>query len=105
MLYHRGWYRAVESARSGLNASLLVQHPETKKLYVNFDPQLTELIHEARCLKKLNLDIPEMAHQLFINEEIIKEVRVRYTAVILKMLMLLYSRIFLVTFYYMFWQL
>jgi dynein heavy chain len=78
MLYHRGWYRAVESARSGLNASLLVQHPETKKLFVNFDPQLIELIHEARCLRKLNLEIPELAQQLLISEQHIKDVRIRF---------------------------
>ena len=30
LLYHRGWFRAVEAAKSGLHASLLVRHPETK---------------------------------------------------------------------------
>lgn len=30
LLYHRGWFKAVEAAKSGLNASLLVRHPETK---------------------------------------------------------------------------
>ena len=76
MLYHRGWYRAVETARSGLNASLLVQHPDTKQLYVNFDPQILELIQEAKCLKKLNLEIPEAAMVLSKKEGKIKEYRV-----------------------------
>uniref|UniRef100_A0A4W3JT40 Dynein heavy chain 5, axonemal-like n=1 Tax=Callorhinchus milii TaxID=7868 RepID=A0A4W3JT40_CALMI len=30
MLYHRGWARAVDLARCGLHASLLVRHPESK---------------------------------------------------------------------------
>lgn len=51
MLYHRGWYRAVEAAKSGLHASLLVKHPETEELYVNFDTQIMELIQEAKWLQ------------------------------------------------------
>ena len=78
MLYHRGWYRAVEAARSGLNASLMVRHPETEQLFVNFDPQILELIQEAKYLKKLNLDIPEMALVLCKREESIKETRTGY---------------------------
>ncbi len=51
MLYHRGWYRAVEAAKAGLHASLLVRHPESDDLYVNFDPQILELIQEAKWLQ------------------------------------------------------
>ena len=78
MLYHRGWYRAVEAARSGLNASLMVRHPESEQLYVNFDPQILELIQEAKYLKKLNLEIPEMAVILCQREDSIKTTRVSY---------------------------
>ena len=76
MLYHRGWYRAVETARSGLAASLLVKHPETDKLYVNFDPMILELITEAKCLQKLRLDIPETAVMLNKKGDKIKEDKV-----------------------------
>ena len=34
MLYHRGWLNAVEIARSGMQASLLVIHPETEVGFV-----------------------------------------------------------------------
>ena len=40
MLYHRGWCRAVEAAKSGLNAALLVRHPESGELFVNCDNQI-----------------------------------------------------------------
>lgn len=78
MLYHRGWYRAVETARSGLNASLLVRHPETNQLFVNFDPQILELIQEARYLKKMQLDIPESAYLLAKREAKVQEHFVAY---------------------------
>lgn len=51
MLYHRGWYHICEAAKSGLHASLLVRHPETEELYVNFDPQIIEIIQEAKWLQ------------------------------------------------------
>ncbi|XP_066028864.1 dynein axonemal heavy chain 5 isoform X2 [Pocillopora verrucosa] len=69
LLYHRGWFKAVEAAKSGLNASLLVRHPETKKLFVNFDPQILELIQEAKCMRRLNLEIPEAAQVMCMKEE------------------------------------
>ena len=72
MTYHRAWFRAVETAKSGLNASLLVRHPETNQLFVNFDPQILELIHEAKYLSKMNLGIPEAAVLLCKQEESLK---------------------------------
>ena len=77
MLYHRGWCRAVETARSGLTASLLVRHPDTHQLFVNFDPHILELIQEAKYLKKLNLEIPDSAIILCKKEDKIKEYRVK----------------------------
>ena len=78
MLYHRGWLRAVDAAKSGLNASLLVRHPDTEELFVNFDPQVMELIQEAKCLQALNLDIPETVKALMTKEEEIKTNNVEY---------------------------
>ena len=77
MLYHRGWCRAVETAKSGLSASLLVRHPDTRQLFVNFDPQILELIQEAKYLKKLNLEIPDAALILCKKEDKIKDSQVK----------------------------
>ncbi|CAH1798803.1 unnamed protein product, partial [Owenia fusiformis] len=79
MLYHRGWFRAVDAAKSGLNASLLVKHPETKEIFVNFDPQILELIQEAKHLKRLNLEIPETAVIICVKEDQIKTTYVGLT--------------------------
>ncbi|XP_060585698.1 dynein axonemal heavy chain 5-like, partial [Ruditapes philippinarum] len=61
VLYYRGWLRQVEAAKSGLSASLLVKHPETNELYVNFDPQILTMIRETECMARLGLEIPPVA--------------------------------------------
>ena len=59
---------------SGLQASLLVRHPDTGELYVNCDPQLIQLIRETEYMMKMNLPIPETARLLLLRREIIKTV-------------------------------
>ena len=56
----------------------MVRHPETKKLFVNFDPQVLELIVEARYMVKLNLEIPESAVFLIKKEHEIKDFYVKW---------------------------
>lgn len=60
-----GWF-------SGLQASLLVRHPDTADLYVNCDPQLIQLIRETECMMKMNLPIPETARLLYLRRNAIK---------------------------------
>ena len=54
----------VEAIKSGLHASLLVSHPETAELFVNFDPQILTLIRETECMSRLGLEIPLAARAI-----------------------------------------
>lgn len=47
-----------------LNITLLVRHPKTGKLVINFDPKVTEVIREAKCLLKTGLEVPKQALRL-----------------------------------------
>lgn len=51
----------VEAVKAGLQASLLVRHPETKELFVNFDTQILTMIRETECMSRLGLEIPQIA--------------------------------------------
>jgi len=82
VLYHRSWFQAVESLRSGMNASLLVQHPQTKKVFVNFDPQVLELIHESKAMLRMGLQIPDAAKVLCLKEDHIKSTHMKLSEVL-----------------------
>ncbi|KAM9637240.1 dynein axonemal heavy chain 5 [Morphnus guianensis] len=61
VIYHRGWLQQVELTKRGLQASLLVQAPETGELFVNFDPQILTFIRETDCMAHMCLEIPPFA--------------------------------------------
>jgi dynein heavy chain len=52
-----------------LRATLIVRHPVSKKLFVNFDAQVLQLIREAKCLARIGVDIPEAARMVLAQEE------------------------------------
>ncbi|XP_044223058.1 dynein axonemal heavy chain 8-like [Thunnus albacares] len=60
-VYHRAWMSEVSKLDYVLNITLLVRHPKTGKFVVNFDPKVTEVIREAKCLLKMGLEIPKQA--------------------------------------------
>ena len=68
MVHYRSWCKSIEMIMSGLNASILVRDPETQELFVNFDPQVNELIKESIYIQKMNLEVPEAAKNLIILE-------------------------------------
>eukprot|EP00768_Dysnectes_brevis_P002834 gnl/Dysnectes_brevis/2072_a2396_807.p1 GENE.gnl/Dysnectes_brevis/2072_a2396_807~~gnl/Dysnectes_brevis/2072_a2396_807.p1 ORF type:complete len:4631 (+),score=1942.19 gnl/Dysnectes_brevis/2072_a2396_807:116-13894(+) len=68
-VWYNGWTSAVSSARHGLQATLLVRHPKTGKLYVNFDRSIVQLCREAHHLSRLGLAVPETARAVTMHEE------------------------------------
>lgn len=58
LLYYQAWLKQIDIALDGLNAFILVRHPETGEIFVNFDMSLLELIRETQCMLHLKLEIP-----------------------------------------------
>ncbi|XP_075316794.1 dynein axonemal heavy chain 8-like [Odontesthes bonariensis] len=64
LLQHETWMEKVSKLDHVLNITLLVRHPNTGKLVVNFDPKITEVIREAKCLLKMGHKVPTQASLL-----------------------------------------
>jgi len=45
---------------------LIVRHEENKKLYVNFDLEIMQLIREAKCMDRVGIEIPESARIILL---------------------------------------
>lgn len=50
--------------RAGLQSTLLVEHPESKELHVNFDNEILTVIRETECMTRMGLVIPLTARTL-----------------------------------------
>ena len=73
LVHYRSWCKSIELILSGLYATILVRDPDTHELFVNFDPQVHELMKETIYFKKMNLEIPENAKNLILLEPKIDE--------------------------------
>jgi dynein heavy chain len=71
-LWYEAWCGSIEAAKAGLQATLIIRHEKTDRLYVNFDPEIFQLLREAKCLVKLNIAIPESAKLILLQEELFK---------------------------------
>lgn len=74
-LWYKSWCDAVEVTRSGLQATVLVKHPDTLKLTVNFDQEIIKLISEAKGFQRLGFLLPNGAKRIIQNENTIKRHR------------------------------
>lgn len=66
----QAWLRSIEQCKAGLAAPLLVQHPETSKLLVNFDKEIMQLIRETKYMQRFNIPVPESAMMVLLQARI-----------------------------------
>ncbi|XP_072296528.1 dynein axonemal heavy chain 8-like [Eucyclogobius newberryi] len=62
---------------TALNNTLLRRHPTTEEILLNFDPKVTEIIHESKCLSRMGLEVPAQATLLVSAERTLKANRNR----------------------------
>ena len=68
-LWYQAWCKSIDSSRAGLNATLIVRHPEIPdELCVNFDPEVMQLIRETKALHRLGIDLPDSAKMILLQE-------------------------------------
>ena len=68
-LWHYAWGKSVEAAKAGLQATLIIRHPENGHLYVNFDREILQLIRETKCLQRIGVDVPDSAKMVLLQED------------------------------------
>ena len=68
-LWYEAWCTSIDAAKAGLQATLIIRHPDTGKLYVNFDQEIFQLIREGKCLAKQDIVIPETAKIVLLQED------------------------------------
>ena len=67
-LWFQAWQQSIETAKAGLQATLIIRHPDDNCLYVNFDQEILQLIREAKCLDRMGIEIPESAKIVLLQE-------------------------------------
>jgi dynein heavy chain len=68
-LWYEAWCKSVESSKAGLQATLIIRHPNNRKLYVNFDQEILQLIRETKCLDRMGIDVPTNARMVLLQED------------------------------------
>jgi dynein heavy chain len=61
MVFFQLWTKQIDSVKDSLNSTVLIRHPDTKTLLVNFDPKVKEVFREIEVMVKMGLDVPLQA--------------------------------------------
>lgn len=69
MQFHKGWYDYVDEVRDRLNSRILRKNPQTNWLEINFHSSIYQLIREAECMLRLELDLPQLCEVMVFCEE------------------------------------
>lgn len=65
-LWHQAWIKYIDQSKAGLQATLLVRHPDTGALLVNFDKEIMQLIRETKYLRRIDVYVPESAKMVLL---------------------------------------
>eukprot|EP01033_Poteriospumella_lacustris_P002475 gene2475-1807_t len=69
-LWYQAWCQSIDQAKAGLQATLIIRHPDDNKLYVNFDQEILQLIREAKCLDRMGVSgFPDSARIVLFQEQ------------------------------------
>lgn len=68
MMWVNYFLAKIERDKAGLQATLLVRHPEEGRLLVNFDRDILQLMREAKYLQRMGVEIPESAKMVLLQE-------------------------------------
>jgi len=70
-LWLQAWVNSIEAAKSGLQATLIIKHPDDgMRFHVNFDSEILQLIRETKCIDRMGgIDIPEPAKMVLLQEQ------------------------------------
>jgi dynein heavy chain len=67
--WHHAWCKSIVVAKSERQATLIVGHPRTGKLFVNFDREILQLVRETKCLQRIGIEGPESANMVLLQED------------------------------------
>ena len=68
-LWILAWKKSVDTSKAGLHATLIIRHPTTGRLIVNFDREILLLIRETKCLMRVQVPVPEGARLVVLQEK------------------------------------
>ena len=68
-LWHHAWCKSIDAAKAGLQASLIVRHPKSGRLFVNFDREILQLMRETKCMQRIGIEVPESSKMVLLQEE------------------------------------
>ena len=69
MIWVDFFMKKIERDKAGLQATLLVRHPDEGRLLVNFDRDILQLMREAKYLQRMGIEVPESAKMVLLQEE------------------------------------
>jgi len=68
-LWHHAWCKSIDAAKAGLQASLIVRHPKSGRLFVNFDREILQLMRETKCMQRIGVEVPESSKMVLLQED------------------------------------